>query len=556
MAAYGALVSTAIAVLAGANTVLEFALIILTFFVSSLLFTAVSKLIDPNGIATSRRVMALLFAADVPWIFCLAVGQFATRVVGKPGALDNTLVFGAFLATGTCFVISNVVFFSSASIALLTSAFQPAGFIASLSFTGVLRQPSAYSVILGIAAFATLSSFLIILMRLKTKRGYSAVSTFRSFMKTWVLGRPEDLERMISDYSEEREISTKIMKFKQKDEELFIILPGVHPGPFYPVGSYNLPGLIYHAFNGGVLTLHRPGGHEMNIATSAETRTYVDQILDQARAIPTDDQAQLRGPTHATVGNASASATAFGEDLLLTISFAPAGSEDLDTDVETKLSASGKAEGLGVSVVDAHNSIRPSREEVDLTSPEWHELFFDVSHTAPSSFRIGYSNSNDLGFEHGEDLTDGGIGILLIEAEGRRWVLVLADANNAEPSVKGTVQSALKASGFDLVELCTTDSHNLAAKGLAITRGYYALGESTSPDLLAETIVKLAAIADSRKADCEYGSEVFRSKTRVFGKDTLTEIEGLTRRSTRYARSFSRIALGVILLLLVITILL
>jgi predicted neutral ceramidase superfamily lipid hydrolase len=57
-----------------------------------------------------------------------------------------------------------------------------------------------------------------------------------------------------------------------------------------------------------------------------------------AVAIDPSDTGTMRGPIRAQVGKATANALAFSKDLLLTISFAPLGSDDLETEVEEMLS--------------------------------------------------------------------------------------------------------------------------------------------------------------------------------------------------------------------------
>src|SRR5207244_1377224 len=101
--------------------------------------------------------------------------------------------------------------------------------------------------------------------------------------------------------------------------------------------------------------------------------------------------------------------------------------------------------------------------------------------------------------------------------------LVLVDSNNASPGSKEEVKLKLESAGFRLIELCTSDSHNLAARGVAMERGYFALGEATPISDVASYVVKLAQIAESRLSYRRYGIGEFVSKVHVFGAKAIED---------------------------------
>jgi putative membrane protein len=256
------------------------------------------------------------------------------------------------------------------------------------------------------------------------------------------------------------------------------------------------------------------------------------------------------------VGQATVSSIALSRDALLTVSFAPLGSEDLETDAEEEISRLGRAAGLQVCVVDAHNSIEPRPELLDTHDPHWNALLEELSKAEASPFRIACANSNELGFTGRRDLTDTGISVLLLETGGRKWTLVLADANNAIPSLRGDTAAALEGAGYSLLEFCTSDSHDLAAKGLTASRGYQALGEATPPDEISRVVVELARRADSRLEACRYGSGVLVRSVNAFGAKALDEFERVTRSSIGFAKRYSVFATASTLSLLLLSLIL
>jgi predicted neutral ceramidase superfamily lipid hydrolase len=105
--------------------------------------------------------------------------------------------------------------------------------------------------------------------------------------------------------------------------------------------------------------------------------------------------------------------------------------------------------------------------------------------------------------------------------------------------------------GYDLFEFCTTDSHDLAARGLTVNRGYHALGEATTTDEISKTVVELAKMAGSRLAVCRYGSETLVSEVNTFGVGSLDEFDAVAKSSINFAKHYAMFATAATILLLV-----
>jgi putative membrane protein len=536
---------------------------LLVVIIASAAIPLTAMLVEKDTVATFRRATALVFAGDVVWLFCLVCGLAASWLMGNSGrSIADALVFGAFVSAGLEFIIVNGVFVKSTWISLLLAALHPLLTAASFVLSGAVGSFSLFVVVPGAICAAILVLFPVTLrFSKKTGRDFDSVSLFRAFMKTWVGGKAADLERIIAGHAEEAEVSTKIMRFQREGGgDIFLVLPGVHPGPFYPIGSYNLPGLMFERFadSGPVMTLHRPGGHERNLATTSDTQKYVSEIYQRARSVrPAATPAEIRGPVVSKVGEATVSSALIAKDALLTISFAPLGSEDIETEAESLLASLGLPFGLDVSVVDAHNSIDPQERMVDTqNSAAWSDIFSRLKNARAEQLRVGYANSRELGLGGSRDITTAGIGLVLLESGGRKWALVLADSNNAVPPLREAAATALEAAGYELFEFCTTDSHDLAARGLTVRRGYHALGESTPVGDISNTVVRLAKMAESRLAACRYGSDTLAVKVSIFGAKSLEEFDSVTRSSVAFAKRYALFAVAATLVLLVSSLLL
>ena len=557
---YGGLASLGLALVSrGAAGLVPFVSAFAVFVLSAVAISSALRMADRKTIANVRRVSALILAGDLLWLVPGVVGAAYAMAVGSPGPATNALVYGAFICAGLEFLIINGAFTKNAGLSFSLAALHPTATLLIIRFNELARGLDWKAAAFGTASLAVIIAFPLSLRREKTSLGYDSLSLFRAFMKTWTAGYADELEGIIADHSERVTVTTKVMRFRSRSGDFFLILPGVHPGPFHPVGSYDLPGVIAREFNdmGPVMTLHKPGGHEHNLPTRADALKYATGARELAQTVvPTGARATTSGPVSATVGKAKASVTSFSEDGLLTISFAPLGSDDLDVSVETELSSTAAETGLDLSVVDAHNSIGPDLEVPVTDDPGWKRLFAEAKAAPPGRFSVAYANSSEVGFKGGRDITENGIGLFMIRSGGSASVLILADANNAVPTLRDEVASALASAGYKLIEFCTSDSHNLAARGLTVQRGYEALGEATPVRSIAEVAVKLARLAEPRLSQAEYGSAQSKTEVKVFGSKALNEFAAITQKSSRFSGRYFKFATAVAAVLFLLSVLL
>ncbi|HUK80665.1 MAG TPA: DUF2070 family protein [Nitrososphaerales archaeon] len=515
--------------------------LLLVFVLSGSAISSALRISDKGTIATFRRTLALILAGEIVWIIFAALGLACAWLSKSPYPLTNAILFGAFACSGFEFLVINGAFARSAPFALALAALHPTATVLIARLPELVEHFDPVATTCGILVLAVFVGFPSLLRERKTSLGHDALSLFQAFMKTWTAGDSLDLERIIADHSEEVEVTTKVLRFDTKSKHISLVLPGVHPGPFFPIGSYDLPGVVSNDFKdlGPVMTLHRPGGHERNLATRAETAKYALTVVELAKSIiPKNEWALCSGPVHSQVGKATISASAFNDDMLLTISFAPLGSDDLDTRIETELSNIASQSGFRLSVVDAHNSIDQHPLSPALEDPGWRRTFETVSNTKSQQYSVAYAHSSELGFKGRGDLTENGIGLLMLQVGGAKSVLVLADANNSIPALRSDVEKELGGAGYDLIEFCTSDSHNLAARGLTVERGYEALGEATPAPLIVDAIGRMAKLAEARLAPAEYGSAQMASKVRIFGSKALEEFAAITQASSKFSSTY------------------
>jgi len=513
------------------------------FLLSASAIASSVRMADKKTIANFRRVLAVVLAGDILWLICVAAAAGFVFFTGSQTAMTNAVLFGGLACVGFEFMIINGAFVESGPLSFALALLHPISTLVLLRLPELLTRLDPAAAAFGVVASTAIGGFTWLLGRRKTKSGHDALSLFRAFMKTWVAGDAAQLEKIISDHAVDTDLTTKVMRFRNDTGDVFIVLPGIHPGPFHPVGSYDLPGVISRAFAdlGPVMTLHRPGGHERNLVSSEETREFAGTLHDFAKGLKPTRPGLSRGPMFEQVGKACAGAIAFGDDALLTISFSPYGSDDLDTNVEEQLIHTASAAGLDANVVDAHNSIKDPQETPDLGHSGWRHLLEETARSSPREFKVAYAHSKDIDFRGRDDLTENGIGLFMVETD-RKSVLVLADANNAVPGLREAVAKALLESGYSLIEFCTSDSHNLAARGLTVARGYEALGEETPTESIVKTVVSLAKLAEGRLSAAMYASGKTTSRMKVFGAQSLEEFAGITQSSSSFGSAYLKMA--------------
>jgi putative membrane protein len=391
------------------------------------------------------------------------------------------------------------------------------------------------------------------------RHNISSLNLLQAFLKTWTSKNPKELEEYFTIYSQSQETITKIVKFVTPTKDIILVLPDVHPGPFYPVGSYNLSETIHRKLrmNGSLsIVLHGAGGHERNLPSNYYTNEYAERVRSFVASLSTDSSKnhKTRGPLQVILGQTTVTCIAFDDEILMTVSNAPYNSDDLDPAILQEIKVAATETGFGVMVVDAHNCIGgEDGEDLKATRKEWSAVFkrLDAMH-AEEELQIGYSHSSETGFTPGADISEGGIGVLIFENNGPKNVLIVADSNNVVVGLREVIANALKDKGFQLMELCTSDTHNLAARSL-IQRGYFALGEATSKEKIIEVINDLVSLADQRIGTCNFVVVSFPLKIPLIGNEPLEDFAAVTNEAFAFSKTFTKMMIPITFALIAVT---
>ena len=127
-----------------------------------------------------------------------------------------------------------------------------------------------------------------------------------------------------------------------------------------------------------------------------------------------------------------------------------------------------------------------------------------------------------------------------------------ADSNNAVSGLRERIAEELGKTGISFIELCTSDTHNSAARNLT-SRGYFALGEGSGEDMVVEVVKKLAPTAEASVAPCDLAAARFEIETPLIGTQSLDDFAELTKDAISLSRAYTKLLGPAILLLTAIT---
>ena len=511
------------------------------------------RLSDKNSIISLRRTFGLFFISTLIWLFIFTIGILDSVLTNKSSPEFNAFLFGGFLAMSFEIVVINGLFMRRTSQSLGLAMIHP------ISLFGIILPKAGGTVLdyiiscsTGLVMVLTAVVFLRKLGRFRTKHGITSLQLLQAFMKTWVAKHPSELETYFETYSENETVHTKIFGFLGQGKKIALILPGLHPGPFFPVGSYNLSERIFETLNEDTIpiVLHGTGGHERNLPKNEYTNLYATRLGEFVKSLTADQSEGFKGPLRRKFGSTTITSLALGNQILAIISKAPFNSDDLDPEIIKDATAAALERNLDLALADAHNSIGGQNASSEgIRKEDWIALLDSLVSSKEQNFMVGYAHSSEISFNHGSDISDAGIGALLLETDTFKGVLIAADSNNAKVGLRERLDDQLRKQGIELIELCTSDTHNLAARSL-VGRGYFALGESTPVEQIIKAIMELVHNAQKRLARCKYTTADFSIDMPLIGVESLNDFASLTDKAIEFTKSYFKKAILLIFLLL------
>jgi len=307
---------------------------------------------------------------------------------------------------------------------------------------------------------------------------------------------PTEMEAIIEPSSKKSSVITSQIKFQTESNKnhFRMVLPEIHPGPFHPVGGSNIPYLIYKNMDSSAMVMHSVSNHALNLPNQEEVQIYLESL---SKSAVTFSGTKCTEPVIVQINKARCAGILFEKTAVLFLSLSPHGMEDIPISIRTEIEQFAKNRNFErIMVIDCHNAMGEEINKddgVDMLTAAKSTL--DALKTK-DSHQIKFSYANSLGMEiDSADIAKGGIGILCLEINSKKYYLGWADANNMENGLREQVVEHFSNNGYDLIEICTSDTH-YTSSGVRNKNGYFQLGIITKPTIIANWYLHLAKQAE------------------------------------------------------------
>jgi putative membrane protein len=510
------------------------------------------RVLHARKIATFRRLASLSILSNAFWVVLTFVGFIIFLITRDPTRLISLVILGFFFAVGFRALIIGSLFYPKPRDAIPLAFVQPILMLGPVAFSLRLGirffthsiDPLA-AIIGGVISIVAIESYIATIDKIRVGT-YKPFALLQAFLNAWAAEDATNLERILETTSKETTVTSQMLELKSDQFEANIIVPGIHPGPFYPIGSSNIPGDIFRGMRGPhtfPMVVHSMSDHELNLSSKRQVERYISTL--QSSTPPIDKGSTASGPVVIKQGKATICSISFGNTVMVTISQAPYGMEDFPSEVRRRIEdhSMNVCNFKNVLVVDTHNSEgeKPNAQECEDAVTAAKRALDQLSKAKQCELKVGISHSSELGGKLPADIGPAGVGFLNFDQCGSKFSLVIVDSNNSVLGFREeTLRDYEKNTGSRILELCTSDTHVTAAK-TADAKGYLALGDVSKPADFADLLSKLHDKAAARLASASYSSFAVESNVKTIGGEVLSNFSGLVDTASAEAKNGAQI---------------
>jgi len=486
----------------------------------------------------SKALHMSLFG-NLIWLITTASAVLAAHVLGKPEVAVMHFVIGMFLFVSFRIGIFTTVLGVSLRKAWLICFIQPLPIL--LVLLSVDRWEPTLTDPLTLAFGAIFIAIASVWSRMTDNAGRPGVESTHRLIQVYLSSQGSDndqIEAIIEDRSSPSTIKThQICLENEKEVDVRLVLPDIHPGPYHPIGGSNIPFRIYEALGSSAMVMHSISDHSLNIPSQGQVEKY---LLDLKETSTIDQGMTCTEPVVVQINRARVTGLLFDKKPILFLSLSPHGMEDLPSYVKTEIEQFAENRNFEqVLVVDCHNAMG---EEISKSDSE------DMLKAAKSCLdtliakekhplEFGYANSSKLNL-YTVDLANGGLGILCLKIRDQKYFLGWADANNMENGIRERIVEEFKRNGYHLLELFTSDTHFSQVK-VRNKNGYYQFGIMSKPEEIATWYLKIAKDAEDNLSPGRFRLLQNTSKIKIMGPKIFEDYKVAIDNSLRITKFFA-----------------
>ncbi|MDQ6723145.1 MAG: DUF2070 family protein [Thermoproteota archaeon] len=526
--------------------------IIVSIFTATLLFD--SLLLKGTPLNRFSKVLHVAAFASLLWTVTVILSYISGYIIYTNHAAINSVMQGMFMAIGLRIGIFTSVFGASLKRAIPISFIQPLIIFIIISFLYFnhifFTNFSVY--LFGAIILTTGILWAIIIDRIGRPRFTSAFKILQAFLKAWTENKSEEMERIAEEKASSRVVKTFLVKLRSQ-KNVTLVLPELHPGPFNPIGGSNLPYDIFKFYSNSAMVMHSISDHSLNIPSQKEVKKYLDS-LNQSEFLESGDKCTI--PITHSINDCNCTGFALGKNAIIFLSKSPSGMEDIPQEVKLSLEQHSKELGFDqILIIDAHNSMGEKIEKQDINNfvDVGKKSLEQITESEQFPFKVGYSNSFQIKDQitKSPDLGDGQFGLLTITIKNKEYGLCWCDSNNMKNGMREKIIIMLKIEGYDIIEICTSDSHSTSGK--RNTKGYYTLGDITDETKIINIFRQLVKLSHESISDSTYEINISESQVMVMGNDQFDDYSNALEKSFKVTKIFLAVTFVIYIAMLLIT---
>lgn len=511
----------------------------IAFVLTALLIT---QLIDSRFTKNkeySKSLHMSLFGNSL-WLLTIVSGFVASILISREQVPFLFITLGMFLFASFRIGIFTTVLGASIRKAWLICFIQPLAMYLALipieMWSIVLTDIP--SVIYG-TIFLVLASVWSVLTDKAGRPGVKSTHQLvQAYLSSLSKNNPAEVENILSERAKESKVLTSQIRLhtKNTNADFRLVLPEIHPGPFHPVGGSNIPYLIYKNLGSSAMVMHSVSNHSLNLPSQSEVENYLASL---ATTSVSQEGISCTEPVTVHINKTRCVGILFGKTALLFLSLSPHGMEDLPLHIKSEIEQFSKNRNFTQAlIVDCHNAMggeisQTDSEDLLSASKSCLETLM-TKETYPLEF--GYANSKAMNL-NAPDLALGGIGILCLRINGKKYFLGWADANNMENGLREAVVKHFSDNGYELIEICTSDTH-YTTKGVRNRNGYYQFGFVTKSNDMANWYLQIAKESEKNIESASFEILENETKVKVMGPSIFRDYSRAIDRTMKLTKGF------------------
>ena len=485
----------------------------------------------------SKSLHVSLFA-NLLWIATLLMGLLASFVLSKETSLFF-ITFGMFL----CASIRIGVFTTTLGVSIkkiwAICLIQPLAMFLVLipqdMWIPMLTNPMSLGYGIVFLIIASVWSLLT------DKAGRPGMKSTHKTIQAYLASQKNDFtdaEELMEKRSSKTKVSTSQIRLLSSNgnTEFRMILPEIHPGPYHPVGGSNIPYLIYKNFNSSAMVLHSISDHSLNLPSKNEVENYLENLKNSTVK---DEGLVCTEPVTVQINKARVTGLLFGKNPVLFLSLSPHGMEDIPCYMKTEIEQYAKnRDYTRTMIIDSHNAMGSeiSKEDGEDMLKAAKSCLDSLITKENYPIEFGYSNSNDMDVWT-EDLGMGGLGIICLKINDKKYFIGWADANNMENGVREKIVENFAKRDYNLLEICTSDTHYAPVKARN-RNGYYQLGLITDSEKLSKWFLDIAEIAQIKTTTAKYEILENQADVKIMGQGIFEDFSKALDNSLKISKIF------------------